>query len=948
MMTKQSFEYTGSNVYDIDNVIISNNNIAVFDQLTGIGGIGYMPYNGSTVVIKAGDNTGSFQELAPTLNNKLYYYVSDVLYGPNDSDIIRADSTEIPVIYSSGEFIGTFVFNNPNDFPYLYLFWDYNNTIDGSTNISYIGTTDERIINWTIGTGIGIAGINYNSVDTPTRFQVNWNGSVVADSGYVGLNSLTNYNDLITAGVDPEDINLVFPYDGLVNNGAGSLRFKKTDASVDTAEILVSSPISTSTWIINKVDPYLTSFYIDITDGDLINVCSQCPTTLYYHDGFNLTPQAGDIIYSDIIGATVYNGNNAYHMIDITSCTVPSPINKSYVLVDENGSVRSIDTCNCGNTAVPIITQGDIYITVNEQINIPLSSLGDPTEFNLVGTCFNYILNGGTKSSLFSYIDCNSNQRYSSVSSDIQRSICASSTPILISGDGSFENNGPCNEYLINPGMSLDSSGMLNGIVPEIKNFSFSVTATNCFGTSLPVNINVFVSEAGLIPFSVDIEQYKETSTDCCSITPSFSILYFDGKNSVPTLRDRVYRDQNSEEYFNGGEFWYFIDKSDYVIRIDNNGYVVDYSVCAGSTTTTSTTTTTTIPIVGLYYNAVSCLDNTTTATLLDITSSLISIGDVVKTQDGNCWTIDSTSAGGFPYFYIENPVVIYADCTTCTGTTTTTTSTTTTTLPPIVSFNMDDNTQFNNDYDACISGVVSSTYYFFGYSSMPLVGDIVYQDALCTIPFDGQFYWFYATDSLYNYAIQIANTGQVLHVNPCSIVTTTTTTTTIPTYYYDAEICSNPGITYLIANQNLVQFDPGTIVKCDDGICYEILASSIPGVPVANILFLFDNCSSCVGTTTTTSTSTTTTTTTTSTTTTTTTLSPTYSILLNFGSSSGVCFSPVITFYIDGPIGVPGNNIYDSILMTNLAPANYYKLSTSSLAYEWDGIQWTGNTNNC
>jgi hypothetical protein len=947
-MTKQSFEYTGSNVYDIDNVVISNNNIAIFDQLTGVGGVDYMPYNGSTVVVKAGDNTGSFQELAPTLNNKLYYYVSDVLYGPNDSDIIRADSTEIPVIYSSGEFTGTFVFNNPNDFPYLYLFWDYNNTIDGSTNISYIGTTDERIINWTIGTGIGIAGINYNSIDTPTRFQVNWNGSVVADSGYVGLNSLTNYNNLITAGVDPEDINLVFPYDGLVNNGNGSLRFKKLDSAVTTAEIIVSSPISTSTWIINKVDPYLTPFYIDITDGDLTNVCSQCPTTLYYHDGFNLTPQAGDIIYSDIIGSTVYNGNNAYHMIDITACTVPSPINKSYVLVDENGFVSLIDTCNCPESAVPVITQGNIYITVNEDISIPLASIGNPTSFNLLGTCYNYIINGGSKSSLLSYNDCNGNIKYITVSSSLERNICSSTVPIIINGDCSFNLLGQCNNISLAPGLSIGSNGILSGSALELRNFSFDVTATNCFGTSSPYTINVFVSEGGLIPFSVDIEQYKETSSDCCSITPSFSILYSDGSNTVPTLRDRVYRDQNSEEYFNGGNFWYFVDKSDYVIRIDNDGYVVDYSVCPGSTTTTSTTTTTTIPVVGLYYNAVSCIDNTTTATLLDITSSLISIGDVVKTQDGNCWTIDSTSAGGFPYFYIENPVVIYADCTTCTGTTTTTTSTTTTTLPPIVSFNMDDNTQFNNDYDACISGVVSSTYYFFGYSSMPLVGDIVYQDALCTIPFDGQFYWFYATDSLYNYAIQIANTGQVLHVNPCSIVTTTTTTTTIPTYYYDAEICSNPGITYLIANQNLVQFDPGTIVKCDDGICYEILASSIPGVPVANILFLFDNCSSCVGTTTTTSTSTTTTTTTTSTTTTTTTLSPTYSILLNFGSSSGVCFSPVITFYIDGPIGVPGNNIYDSIIMTNLAPANYYKLSTSSLAYEWDGIQWTGNTNNC
>ena len=378
-MTKQSFEYTGSNVYDIDNVVISNNNIAIFDQLTGVGGVDYMPFNGSTITVKAGDSSGSFQELSPTLNNKLYYYVSDVLYGPSDKDIIKADSIEIPVIYTGGEFVGTFVFSNPNDFPYLYLFWDYNDTIDGSTNISYIGTTDERIINWTIGNGIGVAGINYNSIDTPTRFQVNWNGTVVADSGYVGLNSLTNYNDLIAAGVDPEDINLVFPYDGLVNNGNGALRFKKNDMLVDKAEIIVSSPISTSTWIINKVDPYLTPFYIDITDGDINSVCSQCPTTLYYHNGFNLTPESGDIIYNDSYGSTTYNGNDAYHMIDITTCTIPSPLNKMYVLVDQVGSVRTIDNCNCGDTAVPIITQGDIYITVNEEINIPMASLGNPT-----------------------------------------------------------------------------------------------------------------------------------------------------------------------------------------------------------------------------------------------------------------------------------------------------------------------------------------------------------------------------------------------------------------------------------------------------------------------------------------------------------------------------------------------------------------------------------------
>jgi hypothetical protein len=946
-MTKQSFEYTGSNVYDIDNVVISNNNIAIFDQLTGVGGVDYMPYNGSTVIIKAGDTTGSFQELAPTLNNKLYYYVSDVLYGPNDRAIIRTYSTEIPVIYSSGEFIGTFVFNNPNNFPYLYLFWDYNDNIDESTNISYIGITDERIINWNIGSNIGVAGINYNSVDTPTRFQIKWNDSVVADSGYVGLNTLANYNNLISAGVDPLDINLSFPYNGLVNNGNSALRFKKINSDITNAEIIVSSPITSSTWIINKVDPYLTQFYIDITDGIPSDVCTQCPVNAYYHNGFNLTPLFGDVIYTDSLGVNVYNGNDAYHMIDIVSCTVPSPTNKSYVLVDQNGSVRSIDTCNCPDTAVPIITQGDIYITVNEQINIPISSLGNATEFNLVGACFNYILNGGTKSSLFSYIDCNSNQRYLSVSSDIQRTICASSTPIIVSGDGSFENDGPCNEYLINPGMSLNSNGMLNGITSEIKNFSFLVTATNCFGTSLPVNINVFVSEGGLTPLSIDIEQYKETATDCCSITPSFSILYFDGTNSVPTLRNRVYRDQNSDEFFNGGDFWYFIDKSDYLIRIDNNGYVVEISVCPGSTTTTTTTSTTTIPVVGEYYEATSCFDNSTTAVLLDVTSSLISVGNIVKTNDGNCWTIDSSSTGGFPYFYIENPVVIYSGCSSCTGTTTTTSSTTTTTLPPISSFNMDGTTSFSDDYTACTTGGVTTTFYHFGAYIMPLVGDIVYSDALCTVFFDGGFNWFIADDGVNTYAVHIANTGQVLNINACSVVTTTTTTTMVPRFYYNAEICSSPGPTYLLFYQGFTPLSIGDIVKGDDGVCYRIMSVGTPGTPVANIFFFFPNCSSCIGTTTTTSTSTTTTSTTT-TTTTTTTIRPLFAVLCNFGDIGDVCSSPAITYYVDGPLGGIGNNIYTSTILSDIAPANYYKVFTSSTAHEWDGLSWTGNTKDC
>jgi len=948
MMTKQSFEYTGSDVYDIDNVVISNNNIAVFDALTGVGGVDYIPYNGSTVTIKAGDNTGVFQELAPTLNNKLYYYVSDILYSSDDQSTIASLATEIPVTYSSGEFTGTFVFSNPNNYPYLYLFWDYNDSVDQSTNVSYIGVTDERPINWNIGSGIGVAGINYNSLDTPTRFQIKWSDTIVSDSGYVGLNTLTNYNDLISAGVDPADINLSFPYNGLVNNGNGALRFKKSNSDITSAEIIVSSPITTSTWIVNKIDPYLTQFYIDTTDGIPSDVCAQCPVNAYYHNGFNLTPLFGDIIYTDSLGANIYNGNDALHMIDIVSCTVPTPVNKSYVLVDQDGQVRDISTCNCPDTSVPIITQGDMYINIGENINIQIASLGNASSFNLVGTCYNYTLSSLNKSSVFSYTDCNGIDRYITVSSLTDRSICSSTTPVLVSGTGTFVTSGQCNEYSLASGITFDQSGYISGSAQELKNFSFSVTATNCFGTSSPATINVFVSKGdALAPFLVDVQQYKEKSSDCCSITPSFSILYFNGAFQIPNLRDRIFNDQNGDQFFNGGDFWYYIDKSDYVMRIDNDGYVVELSICPGSTTTTTTTSTTTIPIVGEYYEATSCFDNSTTAVLLDVTSSLISLGDVVKTDDGNCWTIDSSSTGGFPYFYIENPVVIYSGCSSCTGTTTTTSSTTTTTLPPISSFNMDGTTSFSDDYTACTTGGVTTTFYHFGAYTMPLVGDIVYSDALCTVFFDGGFNWFIADDGVNTYAVHIANTGQVLNINACSVVTTTTTTTMVPRFYYNAEICSSPGPTYLLFYQGFTSFSIGDIVKGDDGVCYRIMSVGTPGTPVANIFFLFPNCSSCIGTTTTTSTSTTTTTTT-STTTTTTTVRPLSAVLCNFGGIGDVCSSPAITYYVDGPLGVIGNNIYTSTSLSDIAPANYYKVFTSSTAHEWDGLSWTGNTKDC
>ncbi len=202
--TKQAFEYTGSSEYTIGNTILSSSGIALFDTASGVGGVDYIPYNGATVTVKAGDIYGDYRELAPTLNNKLYYLVSDTQYTGEDKTLILSLATEIPVYFNGTEFEGTFVFNNPNNYTYVYLLWDYEDKMDSV--VSYLGQTDSREIGFELGADIGRAGISYNLMDPdqPTRFQVEWNGTIIRDSLYVGVNSLANYNALIAAGI-PED-----------------------------------------------------------------------------------------------------------------------------------------------------------------------------------------------------------------------------------------------------------------------------------------------------------------------------------------------------------------------------------------------------------------------------------------------------------------------------------------------------------------------------------------------------------------------------------------------------------------------------------------------------------------------------------------------------------------------------------------------------------------------
>ena len=94
------------------------------------------------------------------------------------------------------------------------------------------------------GNAVGECGINFNAAAIPDRFKIIWNGSLVADSKFVG--SEDSEADLLALGYEPEELNL-----GV--GGSGTLRFIK-DSSIPTQAIVeVDAPFDSTYWAIDGV-----------------------------------------------------------------------------------------------------------------------------------------------------------------------------------------------------------------------------------------------------------------------------------------------------------------------------------------------------------------------------------------------------------------------------------------------------------------------------------------------------------------------------------------------------------------------------------------------------------------------------------------------------------------------------------------------------------------------
>lgn len=581
MKSEQRYSFTGSANFDLNNIELSPTGLALFDTKTGVGGVDYMPYDGATVTIASGlvGLDPGVKDFETSLNNKAYYLVTDTVYTEADRDTILSLATPVTMSLSGGRYVGTFVFNNPSNYEYLYLIWDLRDNLSTGSG-SYSGKASTKYINVDFGDNKGRAGITHTVGGNPVRFVLEYNGAVVSDTGYIGLNSVANYNSLIAKGIDPDDIKLQTPLDGLVNNGSATMRFKKHLDLAD-AVLTVYTPLNSSSWTVSRVLPSLSTFYLDITNGTLANVCSQTPNDQKWHDGSATLPTYGDRIYDDADGDTLYDGGNAYHLMNATSLGAPPVSGGKYIGIRTDGVVISYGECDCADLVAPTVDQDDLDFVIGQPVDIVLSATDNPTSWAIDGTCEIFELTGGTKGSIYSVTFCDTTTKNVSVNAGSTTRVNATAATLSF-GDGSATSISVDNSFYLPSGLTLnETTGRLSGTPTDPCSYSVDLIATNCFGSSSPTTVVMTVATGiQLTPFAMDVENVSADGTTACAITPTYSMMYHDGIGDTPALGDTVYIDYKGTEKLMGGSRWYNVDGSAISIKVCETGKVCDTHTC--------------------------------------------------------------------------------------------------------------------------------------------------------------------------------------------------------------------------------------------------------------------------------------------------------------------------------------------------------------------------------
>ncbi len=660
-VSTQKYNYTSSGTagYEFNDVVFKPTEVTLYDTASDVAGINGIPAPGDTVTVYAyKDATSSLDAelnpFIPTAGNKVYYLVSNTEYTAEDYATVLGLATPITMSLAGVEYSGTFVYSAPSNEQYLYLIWDYRNTVSCGSSVSYSGVaaTTPTIVNMSANNGR--VSYTYDAQSTPDRFTISVGGNVVADSGYVGLNSLANYNALIAAGVPASQINLSSPYNGLVNNSTGTLSYVK-NSTAETV-LTVYSPLSSNSWTATTACASLTSFTLDTTNGTIANVCSQTPATTKYHNADGGVVAVGCTIYNESTGATVYDGGNAYHKTGT-----------NLMFVTSSGVVTEIASCVCSETAPPIVTASDMEFVVGQVVNIKVPATNSPTSYNLVSSCSSFSLYGGSNGAVFYGANCETGYyETATVSGGETVSRCfASGTVSKISGssDATLIVTAPCSGYSLPAGLGFDTAtGTIVGTVEGIGDYQSTFTATNCFGTgpSTQITVSSVLNDAPATPFDVFINGQATSAAACALLVLGWDPLYHNGYYTYPIVGDTVYLQARGGNTFDGNNLWYKINNNQ-SCQISDDGVVLAVFNC-GSTPPTPPT-----PPAGGYYQATLC-NSTYSAVLYDAVVRVIANGTIFKTTDGNCWTKTADLLPQTATFTVPTTLVTSASCAICTG----------------------------------------------------------------------------------------------------------------------------------------------------------------------------------------------------------------------------------------------------------------------------------------
>jgi len=524
------------------------------DVRGGIVGTDGIPNSGDSVDIigstSFGDATLPEKPFNPNLGNKMYYLDTNTVYDPTQGSDIIAAGTEVPSYTLVGsEYKGNFTYSATND--YLYIVIDYTNVLsngDAVTSIPVPTNGLPEVINVDNSASIGNYVVTYSSTSTDIRFVVeNANGAIIADSGYVNAPS------------------------------AQTLSIKKTATGQDVVKVYNNDVTGTDTFDLTIGAIALTSASIGSTGHDTASEsCAGSGTQTIYHNGSTADPLPGDIVYTTAAGTTVFDGGGQYY----TS-------SGNTIVITSAGVVRYIESCTCSETEVPTITQGDIFVEQSVPMSLKVQATNNPTSFAAAGNCREFSMFGGADGAVFSGVDCTTGiakEIFVSSNDTITRCFWIDSVYIVGgSADASFEDVGGCTSTSLPEGVELDTdTGVISGTPSNQGKFTFTLNATNCFGTSADASFDITVGPGAppTTPFLVEMDSPQTTSALACAISsPTYDTMYHDGILSYPVIRDVVYEDELGLILFVGGDDWYLMENG-VAIQVGNDGVVSDTFQC--------------------------------------------------------------------------------------------------------------------------------------------------------------------------------------------------------------------------------------------------------------------------------------------------------------------------------------------------------------------------------